>query len=52
MCVSGAMVGELGFRCGDSGSFPRRGRNESTSNSSEGSNEEIMGKEQKEAVLW
>ena len=41
------------FRCGSCpGSFPRMGGYEFTSNFFEGSNEKIMGRQQKEEVVW
>ena len=54
MCISGLMVSESEFRCGDPGIAPLEGRvwiNE-LFNFFEGFNEEIMDKKQKEVVLW
>ena len=46
------MNSEPEFRCDDPESFPGRGGSDFTFHFFEGSNEEIMGKEQKEEVLW
>ena len=46
------MVSESEFRCGDPGTFVRRGFTNILFNVFEGSNEEITGTEQKEEVLW
>ena len=47
------MNSEPEFRCGDPESFPGRGGSDFTFHFFfEVSNEEIMGKEQKEEVLW
>ena len=53
MWISGLMVSELDFRDGYLGSFPGKQNYKCTFQIFfEGSNEEIIGREQKEEVLW
>ena len=51
-CISGLMVRDSALGSNDSGLFPGRERYELRFQFFKSSNEEIMGKEQKEEVLW
>ena len=51
-CISGLMVKDSALSSNDSGLFPGRERYELRFQFFKSSNEEIMGKEQKEEVLW
>ena len=46
------MASKPDYRCGDLGSFPRKGGYVFAFQFFEGSNEETMGGQQKEKVLW
>ena len=52
MCIIGLMVSESELMYDYLGSFPGLGEYDLLFNFFDGSNEEIMGKEQKEEVLW